>query len=118
MRPFWGVLYMSNAQEEKVKAEMPYRKNSHWNDKRELQCLLIFKKLEVECFPRGKQMKLCKELSEICPLSKENLSAKICNFKSVAGINKTSYSSENTARLYDKYKNSSVLELEKAIMLL
>jgi hypothetical protein len=34
----------------------------NWNKKNELKAFLIFKKLEVLGFPRGKQMKFCKEM--------------------------------------------------------
>lgn len=35
---------------------MPYNESSEWNEVNEMKCLVIFKKLEDEKFPRGKQM--------------------------------------------------------------
>ena len=90
---------------------MGYRKNSLWNDTSELYCLLSFKKLEAEGFPRGKQIKYCRELAKITGLSSGSLSAKICNYKSVAGVNNDSNASIKTKEIYDKYGNLSVQEL-------
>lgn len=92
---------------------MSYRSN--WNEKNELECLLIFKQLEADNFPRGKQMALCRELSKKTNLKATNISAKICNYKSVAGINNSSNASQNTIRIYQGYRNLSIQELEELI---
>jgi hypothetical protein len=91
---------------------MSYRDTSEWNDKNEVLCLIIFKKLEIEKFPRGKQLKYCREISKTTRLDPGNLSAKVSNYKSVAGINKPSNASINTVEFYNKYKNTSIQELE------
>ena len=96
---------------------MGYRKNSLWNDKHEINCLLIFKKLELDNFPRTEQTKYCLEMAKISNLSIGSISAKICNYKSVAGINKPSNVSRNFMRIYSKYKDLSIIELEKIIEL-
>jgi len=92
---------------------MAYRSN--WNEQSELKCLLIFKQLEVDNFPRGKQLQLCREIAKSIKLNANNLSAKVCNYKSVAGINNSSNYSKNTFNLYYKYKDLSISELKKII---
>jgi hypothetical protein len=92
-----------------------YNPNSKWNDPAELKCLYVFKVLHEEGFPRGKQLKMCIELSEETGLSAGNLSAKVGNFKSVAGINNPSNASENTKSIFIEYGNLTSKELEKII---
>ena len=94
---------------------MAYRKNSLWNDNNEIKCFLIFKMLDKEGFPRGKQNQYCFEMSKVSNLTSGSISAKICNYKSVAGINNSSNASKNTIRIYNKYKNLSIDELEKIV---
>ena len=94
---------------------MTYKKNSNWNDKNELKCLLIFKKLKAEYFPRGKQAKYCREMASTTNLDKGNISAKVCNYKSVAGINNHSNASKNTIRIYNKYGHLSVNKISSLI---
>ena len=94
---------------------MTYSETSHWNENNEIKCLIIFKKLEAENFPRGKQMDLCREIKKETNLDPGNLSAKVSNYKSVAGINKPSNASTNTIELYNKYKNFSIQELESLL---
>jgi hypothetical protein len=89
-----------------------YRKDSKWNDEMELRCLLIFKKLEAAQYPRGRQLELCRELSSQSGLDAGNLSAKVSNYKSVAGVNKHSNASENTISMYKKYGKLSISEIE------
>ncbi len=93
---------------------MAYR--TKWDDKKELLCLLIFKQLQVENFPRGKQIKLCEEMAKTTNLSAGSISAKVCNYKSLAGINNSSNASKNTIRLYDQFKDFSVHKLEELIL--
>lgn len=91
---------------------MSYRENSEWNEKNEIRCLIIFKKLEQDNFPRGKQMVYCREMEKITNLDAGNISAKVSNFKSVAGVNKSSNASVNTVEIYKKYKSYPISELE------
>jgi len=92
---------------------MPYRNGSEWNEKNEILSLIIFKKLEAEKFPRNKQMTYCREMASTTNLDPTNISAKVSNFKSVAGVNKPSNASTNTIEIYNKYRKLSVIELEK-----
>jgi hypothetical protein len=93
-----------------------YRENSKWNDEMELRCLLIFKTLEEEGFPRnGRQMELCNELSTYSKISLSSLNAKVGNYKSEAGITEPSNSSSNTRRTYKQYGNLSSTEIESEI---
>lgn len=94
---------------------MACRKNSGWSDENETKCLLILKKLENEGFPRGRQIELCRELSRTTKLSEGSISAKVCNYKSVAGINNKSHPSTATFETYEKYKRLNINELEKVI---
>ena len=91
---------------------MSYRDASHWDEKKEILCLIIFKKLQAENFPRGKQMDYCREISKATKLSPGNLSAKVSNYKSVAGINKASNASVNTIEIYKKYGHLSIQKLQ------
>ncbi len=95
---------------------MSFKITSSWNEKTELQAYKIFRILLDKNFPRGLQSKLCKELAqETKLLSSGNISAKICNYKSVSGINNPSNSSIDTKRNYEKYKNYSIIELDVII---
>ena len=94
---------------------MSYKDSSDWNEKNELRCLLIFKKLECENFPRGKQAEYCREMEKATNLSSGNISAKICNYKSVSGRNSASNYSSNTKKIFEKYSNCAVGDLEEII---
>ncbi len=94
---------------------MSYRKNSEWNERNEIRCLIIFKKLKYENFTRGKQIEYCQKMSKLTNLAATNISAKVGNYKSVAGINKPSNASQNTKKIYEKYKNFTIKELEDLI---
>ena len=94
---------------------MSYRKDSNWNEDNEIRCLIIFKELEAEKFPRGKQMDYCRKLAKIVNLDPGNLSAKVSNYKSVAGVNNSSHYSTNTEEIYNKYGQLSVSELKTLI---
>ncbi len=94
---------------------MSYRKNSEWNKQNEIRCLIIFKNLKDENFPRGKQIEYCQNMSKLTNLAANNISAKVGNYKSVAGINKPSNASQNTKKIYEKYKNFTIKELEDLI---
>ncbi len=91
---------------------MSYRITSNWNDKNEILCLIIFKKLEAAKFPKGKQMEYCREMSLSAKLDPTNISAKVGNYKSVAGVNRASNASKNTVEIYKKYGHLLIDELE------
>lgn len=95
---------------------MNYKDTSDWNDINELRCLLILKKLIDENFPRNRQMQLCREVANISNLTSGSISAKVSNYKSLAGINNKSNVSNNSKIIYKKYKQYSISELEKVII--
>jgi len=95
---------------------MSYRATSHWNENNEIKCLIIFKKLQASNFPRGKQMEYCREMSRSTNLDPGNISAKVCNYKSVAGVNYASNASVNTVELYKRYGHLSIKELENLVV--
>ena len=66
----------------------------------ELRCLVILKKLISENFPRNRQMELCREVARKSNLSSGSISAKVSNFKSLAGINNKSNASNNSKIIY------------------
>ena len=94
---------------------MAYQAYSEWNEENEIRCLLIFKKLVAESFPRGRQMSYCRAMARETNLSAENISAKVSNFKSVAGVNNPSNASSNTKRIYEAYGHLGISELENVI---
>lgn len=95
---------------------MSFKATSGWNEKTELQAYKIFRILLEKKFPRGLQMKLCKELEkETELLSSGSISAKVSNYKSVAKINNSSNASLDTKSNYEKYKSYSIAELDIAI---
>ena len=94
---------------------MTYRTGSGWNDRNELRCLLIFKMLIEEDFPHGKQSEYCREMADITGLDENSISARVSNYKSVAGINDGSNASSNTIEIYQKYNHLTVEELRKLI---
>lgn len=94
---------------------MSYRENSEWNKANEIRCFIIFQKLKETDFPRGKQMEYCQNMSRSTNLDVGNISAKVSNYKSVAGINKPSNASQNTKEIYEKYKDFTIKELEDLI---
>ena len=94
---------------------MGYRKTSQWNEINELRCLIIFKKLQADNFPRGKQMEYCREMSMVTKLDPGNISAKVSNYKSVAGVNNASNASTNSIELYKLYCHLSIVELNKMV---
>jgi hypothetical protein len=90
-----------------------YRQNSPWNDANEIACLIIFKKLEEKGFPRGMQIKLCEGLARNTYLKLGSISAKVCNYKSLAGVNSASNNSIQSERIFKKYGHLNVIELEE-----
>jgi len=94
---------------------MSYRKTSQWNDINELRCLLIFKKLQRENFRRGRQMELCREMAAQTNLGSCSVSAKVCNYKSVSGVNNKSNASSNTIDIYHRYGHLSIKEINEIL---
>ncbi len=94
---------------------MTYRENSSWNEKNEILCLIIYKNLEKANFPRGKQMEYCREMSRTTNLGAGNISAKVSNYKSVAGVNNASNASINTISIFKKYGHLSIKELNNIV---
>ncbi len=93
---------------------MPFNfsEESEWNLENELRCLLIFKELEESSFPRGLQVDLATKMSSQTNLSVGNISAKVSNYKSEAGINAESNSSEATKVLYQRFGSLSLKEVK------
>lgn len=91
---------------------MAYLADSEWNEANELRCLIIFKRLQAEGFPRGRQAELCREMASITRLEYTNISAKVTNYKSVAGIIGESNASINTREIYARYGQLSLPELK------
>lgn len=60
-------------------------------------------------------MDYCREMSRSTNLDPGNISAKVSNYKSVAGVNNASNASVNTVELYKKYGHLSIQELEKFV---
>lgn len=60
-------------------------------------------------------MEYCREMSSKTELDAANISAKVCNYKSVAGIYNNSNASVNTIELYRKYNRLSIQEIENII---
>ena len=89
-----------------------FKESSEWTLENELLCLLIFKELEERSFPHGLQMELAKKLSSQTSLDASNISAKVSNFKSEAGINSESNSSEATKVLYQRYGSLTLNEVK------
>ena len=94
---------------------MSFKNDSNWNKKNELKAFLIFKKLEALNFPRSKQMELCRKMEKETNLDAGNISAKVSNYKSVAGINNNSNASSDTKENYSRYKDYSIAKLEELI---
>ena len=94
---------------------MSFKDSSNWNEKNELKAFVIFQRLKEVDFPRGTQMKLCREMEKETNLDAGNISAKVSNYKSVAGINNDSNASSDTKDTYLKYKNYSIEKLEELI---
>lgn len=92
-----------------------YRASSHWNDEMELECLLVVKILEKEGFPRGRQKELSESLASRSRLGWGSISAKVSNYKSLAGKNNHSNASQNSVRIFQKFNHLSVEGIENAL---
>lgn len=94
---------------------MGYRVGSLWNETNEIRCLIAFKKLQAEGFPRGRQMEMSRELSGLTGISAGSLHSKIGNYKSMAGVIGDSNASQGTRDVYRQYGGSSIAELESLL---
>ena len=94
---------------------MSYRNDSLWNDNNEIKCLMLFKYLQKVNFSRGIQKKCSEELAKISGLGMGSISAKVSNFKSLAGINAPSNCSKNSKDIYERYSNATIKELEDIV---
>lgn len=95
---------------------MNYRDASVWDEKNEIRCLIIFKKLQANQYRKGKQAVYCREMSLITKISPSIISAKVSVYKSVAGVNNATKVAVNTVEVYKKYGHLSAQELEKLIL--
>ena len=89
-----------------------FNEGSGWSLRMELECFLIFKKLEAANFPRGMQTDLCNELKSRSSLSSGTITAKVGNFKSEAGVSRASNSSQATKYIAENFGELSVSETE------
>lgn len=92
-----------------------YRPGSGWNDKTELQCLQIMKRLAETSPPRGIRIQLCREMAKTCPLSSGSISAKIGNYKSLAGLTNPTNASDASEYFWEKYGHLTASEIQKVI---
>lgn len=60
-------------------------------------------------------MELCREVARKSNLSSGSISVKVCDFKSLSGINNKSNASNNSKIIYKKYDQYTEVELEKLI---
>lgn len=89
--------------------------NSKWNDRNELECLLAFKQLEEEGFPRNRHTELAKNIARQSGLKVTSVIAKIGNYKSVAGITRHSNASRRTIYMYEKYGHFTCSQIRELI---
>ncbi len=89
-----------------------FNSGSGWSLEMELECFLIFKKLEEASFLRGMQTELCNELASRSNLSLETVKAKVGNFKSEAGVTNESNSSKATIYIVENFGHFSAPEAE------
>lgn len=94
---------------------MGYKNSSNWNEQNEIRCLIIFMRLQEAGFPRGRQAEYCRELSRLSGIPTGSISAKVCNYKSLAGVNADSNASVNTVRIYKEHGQLGVSELEQLL---
>ena len=101
-----------------AKTHRHYNSDSYWNDLSELRCYLAYRKLERDGFPRGLQAELCREIAVVTGLETGNLSAKICNYKSIGGDNNDSNASANSLFFWREFADFTITQLEKVISIL
>lgn len=59
------------------------------------------------------QMALCRDLAQKTELKVGSISAKVCNYKSIAGINNSSHNSSQSEHFYTQYGHINVAQLQK-----
>lgn len=89
-----------------------FNPGSGWSVEMELECFLIFKKLEQAGFPRGMQTELCNELAGRSILSSTTIKAKVGNFKSESGVTNKSNASQATKEIVIQFGHMSVSEVD------
>lgn len=92
---------------------MRYRATSHWHEKNEIRCLIIFKKLQAENFPRGKQTEYCREMSKLTKIDPKKIISKVSDYKAAARVNFASNASVKTVEQFNKYGQLPIKKLEK-----
>lgn len=92
-----------------------YRTGSPWSDANELKCLLIYKMLEEAGFIRGMQSGLAETLARSTHLKTSSINAKICNYKSLAGVNSQSNYSSQSQKIYERFGSLSAAQLRSVL---
>ena len=92
-----------------------YRQGSKWNDLNELRCLLAFKQLQENNFPRNMLTELAEGIAKISGLDIGSVKAKIGNYKSVAGVTGHSNASLETISIFKKYGQFSSSQLKEPV---
>ena len=101
-------------QRKEINKEMKGKKKMKWTYLQEMKVLLIYKKIQAG----GKQEQLCKELKDkdssfTCPLN--SIEMKLENIKFLDTGEGLRNASDLNKEVFEKYKNYSIDELEKAI---
>lgn len=92
-----------------------YRVGSKWNDLNEFRCLLAFKCLQEQGYPKNMLTDLAKEISQISEISIGSVKAKIGNYKSVAGVTRHSNASSQNILIFNKYGHLNSNKLKEII---
>ena len=94
---------------------MAFRQGSLWNEQNEIRCLVVMKQLVDEGLPRGRQADYCRELAKVTGLPVHSLSAKVGNFKSLAGLTGPSNWSQNSEAAWKAYGHLSTAEIRRLL---
>lgn len=94
---------------------MAFQSGSLWSEPNEIRCLALMKRLQEEGFPRGRQAQLSRELAASTGLPVRSVSAKIGNFKSLAGLIEPSNWSQNSAVIWERYGHLSAAEVQALV---
>ncbi|QYJ74873.1 hypothetical protein [Shewanella sp. FJAT-52076] len=89
-----------------------FKPDSGWSLELELECFVIYKRLESDGFPHGLQSELCEKLAGHCKLDSGTLKAKVGNFKSELGHTEPTNSSKATKFIAKSYGFMSLKEAE------
>lgn len=95
---------------------MEFRAGSQWSEQNEIRSFIIFKQLQLEGFPYGRQAELCREMAAVTNLDWSNISAKVTNYKSLAGLVRPNHASRNSAAIYERYRDYSVGQLRALLV--